>query len=184
MYGPIVRQGNYILIGLDAPARTWTPPFRELFKDLSEALSARAFEPFSRAEWPITQPGTYHIDLATADSTEELTRKIYHFRFTEPTTFTAHLEHHDSKNTVLLFMGENREHWTREDSYKTVCRVPEAPDQPAEDDIPAHFDEAPLEISIAVTGEDILSVGEGYWMLSVVNFDSKHTADCRLDIQY
>ena len=170
-YGPIVRQGNFIMIGLDTPPLTWTPQYREVFKDLSETLYARELEPFTRAEWPITPPGTYHIDLAPGGSTEELSYQEYYFRFTEPTTFTAHLEHHTSKNIMFIFTGENREHWTRKDTYD--CTLDKCV-----------FEDEPLEISISITEEDIRSVGEGYWTLQVTNFDSEHTADCRLDIQY
>ena len=157
------------MIGLDAPSPTWTPQYRNLFRDLSEALYTRELEPFSRAEWEITPPGTYQIDLAAGGSTEELSDKQYYFRFTEPTTFTAHLEHHNSKSITFLFMGENREHWTRKDTYDCALGISK---------------DEPLEISIAITEEDMRSVGEGYWTLGVTNFDSGHTADCRLDIQY
>jgi len=180
-YGPIVRQGNHIMIGLDAPPLTWTPPYRTLFKDLSEAMYARELEPFARVEWPIAPPGTYQIHLGTTDCTED----VHHFRFSEPTTFTAHLEHHGSKHIALLFMGENREHWTRKDTSNAPCRVPETSGQvEADDAIPGYFDESPLEISIDITDGDILSVGERYWTLTVANYDSEHAADCRLETRY
>jgi len=162
-YAPIVRQGNYVMLGLAAPPTTWTPKYRKIFHNLAIALHARKPEPFSTAKWEITKPGTYKFELAKGRNTEELTNKTFYFQFAEATTFSAYLEHEGSEEVMLLFMDEkSREHLIRKDAYQGE----------------------PLEISIDITSEDIQGIGDSYWRLKVTNFDSAHTANCSLVIEY
>ena len=44
----IVRQGNFVLSGLAAPAEIWTPEYRDLFQKIAVALQEREAEPFTR----------------------------------------------------------------------------------------------------------------------------------------
>ena len=162
-YAPIVRQGNCVMIGLAAPASTWTPAYRQLFRELAYALRDRKVEPFATAKWDVTKPGTYNFKLAKGRSTTELSGKTFYFKFAEPTTFTAHLEHEGSNSIMFHFMGErDYEHITRMDAHEGE----------------------PLEISIDITDGDLWNIGDRYWRLRVVNFDKEHTADCTLRIEY
>ena len=161
-YAPIVRQGNHIMIGLDAPTETWTPAYRQLFRDIAVALHAREQEPFKKASWEITKPGTYTITLPHRLSTDKLSGQTFYFQFTQPTTFKAHLEHDGSDNVALLFMGENGTHWTRQDADQGQ----------------------PLEIKLNITETDIRHIGDRYWNLKVKNFDSENMADGVLTITY
>ena len=104
-YAPIARQGNHTLVGLAAPATSWTPQYRDFFHDLAMLVHAHRLEPFTRAEWDITPPGTYQVQLARGGSTDEPCRKNYYFRFTKPTLFSAHLQHKESQHLMLLFTG-------------------------------------------------------------------------------
>ncbi len=84
-------------------------------------------------------------------------------RFSKLTTFSAILRHEGSDSMMLLFMGEkNREHWTREDAKQDEVH----------------------EISINITGEDLKKIDDWYWLLRVTNFDSVHTTECSLRIEY
>ena len=151
------------MLGLAAPPTTWTPKYRKIFHNLAIALHARKPEPFSTAKWEITKPGTYKFELAKGRNTEELTNKTFYFQFAEATTFSAYLEHEGSEEVMLLFMDEkSREHLIRKDAYQGE----------------------PLEISIDITSEDIQGIGDSYWRLKVTNFDSAHTANCSLVIEY
>ena len=162
-YAPIVRQGNYVLIGLVAPPEIWTPEYRELFRNIAIALHERKAEQFSRAQWNLTKPGTYDFALAEGFSTNTAFAKEFYFRFSKLTTFSATLQHEGSDSMMLLFMGEkNREHWTREDAKEGEV----------------------LEISIDITEEDLKEIEDWYWVLDVTNFDRAHTAECSLRIEY
>lgn len=161
-YAPIVRQGNYVMIGLDAPIETWTPDYRKFFRALAIALHVDKREPFKKAAWEITQPGTYHLKLAKGRSSDELPGRRFYFQFTQPTRFTAHLEHEGSDNMTLVFMNEKRTQFIRENANQNE----------------------PLEITIDITREDIQLIENGYWTLTVTNFDRKHMAAAVLTIEY
>lgn len=162
-YAPIVRQGNFVLIGLVAPPEIWSPEYKELFQKIAFALQVREAQPFRRARWEISLPGTQDFALAEGFSTKAASGKKFYFRFSKPTTFSATLRHKGSNNMMLLFMGDrNREHWTREDAGE------------GED----------LEIHIDITEDDLQNIGDWYWYLQVTNFDTEHTAECSLTVEY
>ncbi|MEJ2704690.1 MAG: redoxin domain-containing protein [Sedimentisphaerales bacterium] len=154
----IVRQGNCILIGLAAHPKTWTPKYCEFWRQLCLALYSRPIEPFSRAQWQITLPGTYEFRLAPA-WTEELSEAVFYFKFSTPTVFSAHVEHKGS-NAIMLFFGGGKS--IRRDAGQGE----------------------PLEIVLDIGKEDISFLGDRYWKLEVVNFDRKNAADCALNIRY
>ncbi len=161
-YAPIVQQGNYIMIGLAAPVSTWTYPYGKILRRISSALYQQPLELFSIAKWETTEPGRYPFKLAKGRSTEGLFSKTFFFQFAKPILFTASLKHNNSNNMMMLFMGEQREHWTRKNAQQGES----------------------LAINIEITKEDIEKIGRGYWQLKITNFDSNHTADCRLMLRY
>ncbi len=162
-YAPIVRQGNHIMIGLDAPIETWTQMYRQLFRDIAVALHAREREPFKKATWEINKPGTYSVKLGRSLNTDELPVQTFYFQFTQPTMYKAHLKHKGSDNVALLFMGEKKgTHWTRQDADQGE----------------------PLEITLEITETDIRHIGDRYWKLMVINYDSENMADGVLTITY
>lgn len=162
-YAPIARQGSYVMMGTVAPAVSWTPEFRDMFRAIAVALHERPAEPFARAQWDTAKPATYTFTLATGQSIADPSDKVFYLRFTRPTTFTATLRHQGSESVMLLFMGEkNSEHWTREDAYAGET----------------------LEISLDITEADLSAMGDWYWKLKVTNFDREHTVECALQIAY
>jgi hypothetical protein len=162
-YAPLVRQGNYLLVGLAAPEATWTTEYRQFFRQLALALRDRKPELFTEAKWEITKPGRdYRFELGKARETNRLFGQTYYFQFTKPTTFRARLQHEGSKRMMLLFMGKNREHWTRTDAKESE----------------------PLDIHIDITQDDIARGVGAYWRLQITNFDAEHSATCSLSIQY
>lgn len=158
-YAPIVRQGNHLLIGFEGPPDTWTTEFSEFFRALSSAMQARRAEPFVKAKWEITKPGTYALELAPGHSTEELPGRAFHFRFAKPTAFSAVLKHKGSKAMMLILYGK---HGQRKDAEQGEM----------------------LEISTEITAEALREAGDAYWQLGVTNFDELHKAECTLTIEY
>ncbi len=161
-YALIVRQGHHILIGLASPPEAWTPAYADLFRAIAHALHAYAAQPFARAVWETLQPGVYPLTLALGRSTTEASGHEWHLRFSKPTMFSARLTIAGSDSVMLLFMGENREHWTREDGG----------------------DGETLTITIDIADADLRAIGDGYWHMRVTNFDTEHIATCELAIDY
>src|SRR5262249_7072506 len=80
-YAPLVRQGNYLLVGLAAPEATWTPEYRQFFRQLALALRDRKPELFTEAKWEITKPGRdYRFELGKARETNRLFGQTYYFQ--------------------------------------------------------------------------------------------------------
>jgi hypothetical protein len=162
-YAPIVRQGNYVMIGLVAPPRIWTPQYAELFRHIALALREREAEPFARAQWEVTRPGQHEFALSEFESTSGAENLQFYFRFSKPTAFSATLRHAGSEHIMMLFMGEkDRLHWTREDGSSGEA----------------------LNIQVDISEEDIRNIGDFYWTLSVRNFDNAHAATCLLQVEY
>ncbi len=161
-YGPIVRQGNCILIGIPAPATQWTPAYADLIRETCLALQKRKMETFSAARWEVTKPGTYEFKLAPGGSTDLPFGKTYYFQLTEPKKIHAQLEHKGSNSVMLLFMGqdEGRNHWTREDARQGET----------------------LKITAEICEDDIKKLDDRYWVLQVTNFGANMPADCKLTI--
>ena len=163
LYAPIVRQSNHVMVGLAAPATMWTQEYRHFFRNLAYSLMKAPVLTFSRAAWEITQPGTYEFQLAEGLSEKGLSRRQFHFRFTEPTEFSAVLRHQESRRILLQFIGEDGSHNTQRRSG------------PGED----------LRIRQQITADDIQRVEEGHWWsLDVANFDTQNRARCSLSIEY
>gem|GEM_PF-3456471 len=161
-YALIARQGHHILIGLAASPDAWTPAYANLFRSLAQALYAYVAQPFARAVWETMQPGVYPLTLAIGRSTTEAAQYEQYLRFAKPTTLSIRLMIAGSDSVMLLFMGEQREHWTREDGS----------------------DGETLTITIDITEADLQAVGDRYWKLKVTNFDREHRATCELTIDY
>jgi len=161
-YALIARQGHHILIGLDSPPDGWTPAYADLFRAIAHALHAYAAQPFARAVWETVRPGVYPLTLAKGRSTTEASEYERYLRFSKPTTFSATLAIAGSDSVMLIFMGEQREHWTREDGS----------------------DGETLTITIEITAADLQAVGDRYWKIGVTNFDTDHPATCELTVAY
>jgi len=150
------------MVGLAAPATTWTKEYRSFFGQLASALAKRKSVSYSKANWETTDPGDYNFTLAKGGSTTELSGRRFYFRFTKPTVFSATLDHTGSSSVMLLFMGENSEHWTRKDAKNGET----------------------LRVNINITTEDIKRIGDGYWSLKVTNFDRAGGTACKLKLKY
>jgi hypothetical protein len=162
-YAPIVRQNNYVLIGLSNPPSDWSADYRRLFRDIATAMLEREKEEFKKPEFPLLGPGKQLFSLANGFSAQKPFSKTHYYKFTKPTLFTATLEHTGSTNMMLIFMGEKgRLHWTREDSKNGD----------------------PLTIVVQITAEDIKRNGDNHWTLKATNFDRDNTSTCVLSVQY
>ena len=161
-YAPIVRQGNYLMVGFAAPVETWTPEYKKLFRELATSLLQRKPQPFPSVNWCKTRAERYYFRLAKFGSTTDLPDQTFYFRFTEPTTFTAKLDTTGSSEVMLLFTGKYKEHWSRKD---------------------AGLNEG-THIEVQISNKDVRSSGEGHWRLRVTNFDAEHEAECALTITY
>ena len=160
-YAPIVRQGNFVLVGIPIPATEWAPSYADLVRDTSIALHAREPEVFTAAHRALTKPGTYEFKLAKSRSTDQPFGKTFYFRFQEATRFSAELEHAGSDSVMMLFMGEDegRTHWTRRDARR----------------------EETLKITTEIRQANIAKLGDRYWRLEVTNFGADK-AECKLTI--
>jgi hypothetical protein len=161
-YASIVRQGNHIMVGIAAPATTWTADFSSLMGGLAANFAnAPRVEP-TPVTWPVTLPGVHEVALAEGRNTKELSSVKYHFRFASPGKFTAELEHEGSKSMMLFFSGPPGTRSKRVDAK----------------------DGEPLRIEIDISQNDITKAGEAYWTLKTTNFDSSHRAKGKLTINY
>lgn len=162
-YAPIVRQGNFILIGTSSPASHWSESFAKLIANTCRALHVRKLESFAKPTRDLQKPGIIEFKLAKSGSVEESFEKIVYFRPTTPVKITAQLQHSGSESVMMLFMGEDerRLHWTRRDAKL----------------------EEPLEIPIELTQQDLKDLGDGYWSLKVTNFGVNAEAKCKLTIK-
>jgi hypothetical protein len=161
-YAPVVRQGNYIMTGVEVPPVAWTADYRRFFRDLALAMQARPLEPFAVAKREITKSGTYKFDLAKGFSTDEIFDKTFYFKFTKPTRFSAQLEHAGSNSVMLMFNGGRFQ--IRKDAQSPSGQ--------------------PLEISFDITQDDIQDMGDRCPELNVTNFDRNNAAHCELTIKY
>ena len=161
-YAPIVRQGDYLMVGFAAPVTAWTGEYRKLFTELATSLLRHNPQPFPAVKWPPTKPGVYKFRLARLASTNDLADKTFYFTFKSPTTFTARLDAKGSSDVMLLFVGKDREHWVRKD---------------------AGLDQQ-TQIKVPITEKNARSSGVGHWRLGVTNFDPQHEAECTLTIMY
>jgi len=161
-YAPIVRQGNYLMIGFAAPVSTWTDEYKNLFRELGISLLKRPPEPFPTVKWDVTKPGAYEFRLARFRSTTDLQDKTLYFTFKRPTTFSARIDTKGSSDVMLQFMGTYKEHWIRKD---------------------ARLNEA-VQIEVPISDKDVKSSAEGHWKLHIANFDAEHEAECTLTIAY
>jgi hypothetical protein len=162
-YAPIVKQNNFVMVGLSAQPQAWSADYRRLFHELAVALRSEQKQPFAKAKFTITRPGAYGLVVGQGRSTTQLPGKTYYFKFSKPTVFTAKLDHKGSDNMMMLFMGKkNRLHWTRKDAKHGET----------------------LTITIKITADDLKVIGDNYWTLNVTNFDRQNLGNCLLDIQY
>jgi hypothetical protein len=83
----------------------------------------------------------YPLSLARGRSTTEASQFEQYLRFSKPTTLSITLTIAESQSVMLLFMGEQRERWTREDGD----------------------DGETLTITIDITEGDLQAVGDRYW---------------------
>jgi hypothetical protein len=162
-YAPIVKQNNYVMIGITGTPKAWSEEFRALFRDVATTMRRQKQESFAKAEYARLLPGKHAFGLGQGLSTEELSSKTFYFKFTRPTLFTATLEHMDSQNMMMLFMGQKDHlHWTRQDAKGGE----------------------PLTIVCEITAEDLEKIGDDLWELRVTNFDRNSRSACVLDVQY
>ena len=161
-YAPIVRQREYVLIGLDADAASWSPDFRSLFLKVTAALLAREKRPFELPQFVVQPPGVVEFELDRKNQTSS-SSKIFHFKFEVPTEFVVKLEHEGSKSLMMLFAGQKRRRGFRRLDSK---------------------DGTPLNLESRITASDIEALGDRYWELDITNFDRTNPVKCKLTITY
>lgn len=158
-YAPIVRQGNYMLIGIPIDARKWTRPYEELVRQACINFHDREPVKFQTAERSLTEPGTYDLDFAERGNTEKAYGKTLYFRFGKPTTLKLRLEHPGNVPIMMMFRGGNGRHTKRIDARNAD----------------------PLEITVSIVEKDIQSTGQKLWELGLTNF-GKLPAKCKLTV--
>lgn len=161
-YAPIARQGNFLLMGFSRSPEAWNEGYRNLFSYLVKRFLLLPDVPFSTVERETTPPGNFYLKLGKFGNKQKLAGREFYFRFKKPVNFSASLKVKDSNNIMLLFMGENKELWTRKNGRSG--------------DI--------LAIETYITPEQIQKVGSGYWMLKIANFDKQNSAEAKLSIDY
>lgn len=92
-YAPIVRQGDYIMVGIAPPATTWTKEYKALFGEIAARFAKAPRVGPAKMEWKETPPGVLNLALAQLGNTEELSGAEHRFRIVKPGRFTALLEH-------------------------------------------------------------------------------------------
>lgn len=158
-YSPIVRQGNYMLIGTPVNVTRWAKEYEHLIREICMNFHARHPEDFKVIERELAKPGKYTIDLAELNSTERPFSKDFHFRFDKPTKVTIRLTHPGRQAVMMMFRGGNGSDTKRLDTT----------------------DGAPLQIDVEVSAKDIQEAGGKYWVLDILNFGSE-AVSCELDI--
>jgi hypothetical protein len=160
-YAPIVREGNCMMICLDAHPTLWTDEFKAIVQEVGTTLLDRKLEPFTRAKRPVSAAGVHAFKLAKSGDTDELSGHHLYFKFDKPVTFRAKVEHTGSKSLMFLFMGENSECWHREDASNGES----------------------LELKVSITQKQLDSIKDGYWELKVSNFDANNTAEGKIEVK-
>ena len=158
-YSPIVRQGNYILIGIPIQVPKWTNEYEHLISEICMNFHARHPEDFKVIDRELAKPGKYTIDLAEGRSTDRPSSKDYYFRFDKPTKLSFELTHPGRQGIMMMFRGGNGAHTKRLDAK----------------------DRASLQIDVEISNEDIQEAGEKYGELHITNFGPE-SVSCKLDI--
>lgn len=161
-YAIIARQGNCVLIGVEAPTNLWSREFIELVDATCMALRNRKLEEFSVDARELTQPGMYEFELDKCHSTERLFQKRFYFRFDRPTRITARLEHVGSKSVCLSFFGRAEEtaFGERADALQGEK----------------------IELVQEINAEQVAGLEGHYCELSVTNYDNSAAVKCKLVI--
>ncbi len=160
-YAPIARQGNFVLCGINADIRAWTPEFTSVLREIAVALARSPDVPFRLSEWEITPPGTYEFELATAGDTEDASGKTFFFKFSDPVLFTAELAMSRGGEVTMSIYGQAA---NRPNEY-----------------VEAKEGEL-LALLVPVMQRNLTANGDRYWELSVTNFDYEVPAACTLRI--
>ena len=164
--GVVTRQANCIFAGVVAPLADWSDGYRGLFLRMVAALAERPLEEFQPAIVPREPhaPGTASVQLAplSANPADGYSKNLY-FRFRRPTVFTATLTHRGSTSLALVFQGGPKQlQFVRVDAERGET----------------------LTIALTVTQKSIDAMGERYWVLRLVNFDSQSSATGQLTVYY
>lgn len=162
IYAPIVKQSNYLTVGLAAPVSTWTQEYKAYFQAVAMAMLQQPAKPFATAKWELTDPGDFSFKLANDGNKKELFDKTFYFKFKSPTNLKVHLDHKNTKHITLVFYGKNGENWTRLDSE----------------------DGSTINLDTKINQNEINRIQNGYWRLDITNFDRKHPALCEMKIEY
>lgn len=155
-YAPLVRQGNFILVGFGSPPSCWSARYKHFLVDVATGLRRRKAEVFQPKVWPITRPGTYRVTLD-----KECPRRSFYFAFRGPTTFEAVVDHDGKGRLMVNFAGRNGERGTRKDP------------PPGES----------ARIRVEITERDLEQAGDAQWKLTLANFAAA-AVRCKLRIAY
>lgn len=159
---PIVRQGNFVLVGLYAPPSAWSAPYRAMFRKLVDGLRSRPDMKTEPAKWPVAKAGRHTFRLEQQGPASRSTRAFY-FKFDRPLRFSASLRVEGAKKVELSFVGERR----------GVLRTRKQGGA-----------SAPLNLAVEITEKDLKKLGDRYWRLDVSNKDPDAEADCSMEVRY
>ena len=163
----VMRQASVVFAGVHAHPDEFSTEYRKLIGRVALALAARPIERLApividRQTHP---PGTVRFELPRWEGNNHDNMRVFHFRFEQPTAFTATLEHTGSDAMMLLFSGDGgtrRLHWTRVDSEAGET----------------------LTIAVSINQQAIESLGHRYWELQVVNFDRDKGGTAKLTVRH
>lgn len=160
-YAPVVTQGNYMLIGIPLPATQWATPFADLVRAACLKLQEAERQEFPKLDHQVTQPGTYHFELAKLNTVDKPYNRTFYFRFDGPKRVTAVLKQDGSDHVMMFFTGEDENH-------TNLTRRDGGPG-------------AKLGVIVDIEQRDIDAVGDRYWRLDITNFGASAAA-CDLTI--
>jgi hypothetical protein len=153
-YAPIVRQGNFVLIGLPASATQWTDGYSAIVQETSAALCDRKLDVFSTVRRELTGPGTYEFQLPKSQRADAPDSRKFFFRFTERTQLNVRLDRSKRIQTTLQFTGSD------ENSLFTTAD---------------HF-------TVDISQKDIDELVDRCWVLEVTNSNLESAVDYKLKI--
>ena len=163
-YAPIVRQENFILIGIPASGKRWTDTYANLIREVCKSLRERKTQPFVVKIRDVTHPGTYEFNLGQAESQDQPCSETFYLQFRGTTKMTVRLEQTGSRHVVLLLKGlkVNDSIQKRLDSENSET----------------------LQISSLITAEEIEEMADRYWVVKVMNLDDENPVRCQLEVRY
>jgi hypothetical protein len=163
-FAAVTLQGNFILSGVAAPPRLWTPPYKTFFATAVRGLLAAPLKPFVSNVKEVALPGEFAFDLLPYSRGTDGWLRTLRFQFDKPCLLSVTLGQSGSDNGCLT-LGSTFRFSGRRD-----CKPGEQ-----------------VEITELIRLDDLGPAGPTGprydWRVNVANHDTKASAKCRLKIQ-